>query len=590
MRSVDAPNTSSLVLLQGSGKVAYSSRQIAWAAFALAVVLLAIIGVLSYRATNKLVASEKLVSHTHEVQNLLEDVESDLVEVAYARRGYIIISSEEELAGYDQAVRDIPGKLNKLRKITADNSFHQQRLQILSSLIDRDLDVLQQSIDLRKSSRPDRREQIAFTKLGTTLTHQIQSVIQEMTEHEAHLLEQRIADSVRVYRRTVGVLATAFVLAILLLYANFFRLNVELKERELAERAARDSEQLIQAFFSSSTVGFAIVDSELRFERVNHVWAEMVGQEQEVFIGKVPGTVSGSGMQETEATAREVLRTGRAVLDRTVAGGNSEQPSFWTISCFPIPNTEGKIYKVGITCLDVTARKRAEAAARSLSSRLLRLQDEERRRIARELHDSLGQYLSALKINLEIAGASPEPRKGELLAEAIQLAESCLTETRTISHLLHPPLLDEAGFRSAANWYVQGFAQRSGLAVNFNVPSDLRRLPAPVETALFRVLQESLTNIHRHAQSAAADIQLQLEPRLVRLTVRDRGRGMPPDLLERFRQDGTQSGVGLAGMRERIRELGGKLDISSGDHGTVLSAEIPLDHEKKQRIDGVPAA
>ena len=411
-----------------------------------------------------------------------------------------------------------------------------------------------------------------------------------MTEHEAHLLEQRIADSVRVYRRTVGVLATAFVLAILLLYANFFRLNVELKERELAERAARDSEQLIQAFFSSSTVGFAIVDSELRFERVNHVWAEMVGQEQEVFIGKVPGTVSGSGMQETEATAREVLRTGRAVLDRTVAGGNSEQPSFWTISCFPIPNTEGKIYKVGITCLDVTARKRAEAAARSLSSRLLRLQDEERRRIARELHDSLGQYLSALKINLEIAGASPEPRKGELLAEAIQLAESCLTETRTISHLLHPPLLDEAGFRSAANWYVQGFAQRSGLAVNFNVPSDLRRLPAPVETALFRVLQESLTNIHRHAQSAAADIQLQLEPRLVRLTVRDRGRGMPPDLLERFRQDGTQSGVGLAGMRERIRELGGKLDISSGDHGTVLSAEIPLDHEKKQRIDGVPAA
>lgn len=568
-----------------------SSRQIAWTAFALAVVLLVLIGVAAYRATNKLVVSEKLVSHTHEVQAVLGDIYSDLVEVAYARRGYIIISNEDELAGYDASVRDLPTKLNRLRALTYDNDFQQQRLLVLTSLIDRDLDVLQQSITLRRSGQADRKEQVTFTKLGTTLTHQIQTVIQEMNEHEAHLLEQRIADSVRVYRRTLIVLATAFLLAILLLYANFFRLNLELGQRERAEGAARESEQLVRGFFTSSTVGFAIVDSELRFERVNHVLAEMAALEPEAFVGKMVGQILGSGMRETEACAREVLKTGRAVFDRTLATAAAGSPvRYWTINCFPLPSARGTVSKVGITSVDVTAQKNAEAAARSLSSRLLRLQDEERRRIARELHDSLGQYLSALKINLDIAGMTPEPKKSELLGEAIGLTESCLTETRTISHLLHPPLLDEAGFGSAATWYVQGFAKRSGLAVNFDVPPDLRRMPPPIETALFRVLQESLTNIHRHAQSTAADIQLRVEPKLVRLTVKDRGRGIPPDLLERFRRDGTQSGVGLAGMRERIRELGGKLDISSGEHGTVLNAEIPLDFGQHDGIQGVPAA
>jgi PAS domain S-box-containing protein len=574
--------------------VAYSSRQIAWAAFALAVVLLALIGIVSYRATNKLVASEKLVSHTHEVQTVLEDLRSDLMEVAYARRGYIIISNEEELAGYDLAVRDLPGKLSRLSTLLSDNSFENERLQVLRSLIDRDLGVLQQSIDLRRSGRPDQREQVAFTRLGTTLTHQTQSVIQEMTEHEAKLLEQRIGESVRLYRRTVTVLATAFLLAILLLYANFFRLNLELKERERAERAARDSEHLINAFFSSSTVGFAIIDSELRFERMNHVLAEMAGLEAQTFAGKAMGEVPGSWALDIEACAREVLSTGHAVLDRTMSRGDPGergQARHWTVNCFPIPNARGEITKVGITSLDVTERKDAEAAARSLSSRLLRLQDEERRRIARELHDSLGQYLTALKINLELAREAEEPRKRELLADAVKLADGCLTETRTISHLLHPPLLDEAGFASAANWYVQGFAERSGLDVNIDVPSGLKRMPAPVETALFRVLQESLTNIHRHAQSTAAEIQLQVEAELVRLTVLDDGRGIPREFLERFRQDGTQSGVGLAGMRERIRELGGRLDIDSGERGTKLTAEIPLPQREQSRgSEGVSAA
>ncbi len=147
---------------------------------------------------------------------------------------------------------------------------------------------------------------------------------------------------------------------------------------------------------------------------------------------------------------------------------------------------------------------------RNLTGRVLQLQDEERRRFSRELHDSLGQYLAAVKMNLHMFSNSQPGNK--LLSEAIHLLDQSIAETRTISHLLHPPLLDEARFSSAAKWYLDGFAQRSGIAVKADLPNDLGRLPKPVELGLFRVLQESLTNIHRHSGSSRAEVALKLFP------------------------------------------------------------------------------
>ena len=168
----------------------------------------------------------------------------------------------------------------------------------------------------------------------------------------------------------------------------------------------------------------------------------------------------------------------------------------------------------------------SEKSLRSLTGRLLQLQDEERRRFSRELHDSLGQYLAAVKMNLDMFSNS-QP-SNQLLSEAIHLLDQSIAETRTISHLLHPPLLDEAGFSSAAKWYLDGFAQRSGIAVKADLPSDMGRLPKPVELGLFRVLQESLTNIHRHSGSSRAEVALKLFPGKVMLEVRDFGHGIPP--------------------------------------------------------------
>jgi signal transduction histidine kinase len=226
-------------------------------------------------------------------------------------------------------------------------------------------------------------------------------------------------------------------------------------------------------------------------------------------------------------------------------------------------------------------------ALRRLSSRLLQVQDEERRRIARELHDSLGQYLTATKINLDLLAQSDH--LSERLREAQQLLELAISDTRTLSHLLHPPLLDEAGLASAATWYVEGFGQRSGIEASLEIPPDLQRLPATVETALFRILQEGLTNVHRHSGSPAVEIRLSVQDSLVHLSIRDQGKGIPPSTLEPFRRSGTNVGVGLAGIRERIKELGGKLDIQSSSSGTLLTVVIPIAENKSSHDESFHA-
>jgi signal transduction histidine kinase len=217
-------------------------------------------------------------------------------------------------------------------------------------------------------------------------------------------------------------------------------------------------------------------------------------------------------------------------------------------------------------------------SSRALSARILDLQDAERRRIARELHDSVGQYLAGLKINLEqllstCANLSAPHEK--LLHETVDLAERSMVEVRTISHLLHPPLLDEVGLESATRWYADEFAKRCALKVSLHLDPISNRLPKEVELALFRVLQESLTNVHRHARAKSIEIVLTCADGQVVLCVIDDGKGISPEVVTRFRS-GLASGVGLAGMRERLAELDGTLEVERRSRGTVVRATIPV--------------
>jgi signal transduction histidine kinase len=220
--------------------------------------------------------------------------------------------------------------------------------------------------------------------------------------------------------------------------------------------------------------------------------------------------------------------------------------------------------------------QRRTAALAYLSAKLLRLKDEEHRKIARNLHDSLGQYLAIAKMNLDLLTRYVASDGTALLSDAQDSLEKCLVETRTISHLLHPPLLDEAGFASAARWYVDGFAKRSGIESRLDLPEGLGRLPETIEVDLFRILQESLTNVHRHSGTSSVEIQLKVDESQALLTVRDFGRGMPAELIHGCGANGLNVGVGLSGMRERINDLGGKFEVQSDSHGTAIVVAVPL--------------
>jgi signal transduction histidine kinase len=228
--------------------------------------------------------------------------------------------------------------------------------------------------------------------------------------------------------------------------------------------------------------------------------------------------------------------------------------------------------------VEIAERRQAEGALRQLSARLLSVQDEERQRLARELHDSTAQELAALSMNLAVVRQSPGPFDGRAtraLQECATLSERCTRAIRSISYLLHPPLLEEAGLPAAVRWCADGFARPSGLAIDLDLPADFGRLPLDIERTLYRIVQECLNNVQRHSGSKTAAIRLGRSGNRVTLHVSDEGRGMPEGVADR-RTDVGSLGLGILGMRERVRQLGGSLSIDSTPRGATVRVDIQL--------------
>jgi PAS domain S-box-containing protein len=293
----------------------------------------------------------------------------------------------------------------------------------------------------------------------------------------------------------------------------------------------------------------------------------------------------------------------------TVRIRKDKTPLDISLTISPVRDASGKIVGASKIARDITQRKRIErelreseeryrtladaldtqvqfrtrelerknSDLRDLSGRLLESQDAERRHIARELHDSAGQTLAALGMQLARIGEDAKKNPAQLakdVPEAEELVQHLTREIRTTSYLLHPPLLDEAGISSALNWYVQGLAERSSLEIDLKVPDNVERLPSEMELLIFRLVQECLTNIHRHSGSKTALIQIELEKDNVHVKVEDQGRGMSPERLVEIQSHGT--GVGIRGMRERVRHFHGDLVIESNGSGTKVYATLPL--------------
>lgn len=293
------------------------------------------------------------------------------------------------------------------------------------------------------------------------------------------------------------------------------------------------------------------------------------------------------------------LRAGQRIDHfETVRVAKSGRRIYVSLTVSPVRDSHGRVIGASKIARDITQRRQnetalreahekleqrvrertaeleaAQEALRGLSGRLMQAQDEERRRIARELHDSAGQLLAALNMNLfpiQAEAGKLGPQAEKAIDESIQLVEQLSQELRTISHLLHPPMLDEAGLEFALQWFVEGFAQRSKIDVDFFIAPDLGRLSREMETATFRVIQESLTNIHRHSESPTATIRISRSAEHLEIEIADKGRGMPQN-------NKLRPGVGLQGMRERVRQLGGNFEIhSTPGNGTTITARLPL--------------
>lgn len=348
--------------------------------------------------------------------------------------------------------------------------------------------------------------------------------------------------------------------------------------RDISQRRAIEEEVRAQAaLLDAATDAIWVADAEERITYWNRGAERIYGWTKAEAIGKVPHELLSTEFPVPfeEIASKRDMGGWQGELNHTRRDGTKiTVASRWT----PLEDRNGRPSGWLEINTDITERKRFEESMRTLSGQLLRVQDDERRRLARELHDSAGQTLAALSMNLsplESENGNLLPHAARAIKESLNLIAGLSQELRTISYLLHPPLLDEAGLASALRLYLEGFTERSKIDVSLEIADDFGRLPPDLETAIFRIVQECLTNIHRHSGSPVAKIRITRRDSQVLVEVADRGKGIPPEKYKAM-QAGAKMGVGTRGMGERVRQLGGTLEIMSGTQGTVVVAKLPV--------------
>lgn len=366
--------------------------------------------------------------------------------------------------------------------------------------------------------------------------------------------------------------------------SGWLQINTDISERRQIEEQLNREREFTLRIIDSSTDGIVAFDRQCRLTVWNRAMEQLVGVCREQAQGRLAREVLPFLNEPSEAKFLEDALQGKSVVttDRSYRIPATGRMGVFEADYSPIragsgaASGNGEVIGALAVIHDITAQKRDENSLRQLSARLLRLQDEERRRIALELHDSTSQTLAALSLNLarlkRIQGLNRND--AQIVSESATLAAQAARELRTLSYLLHPPELDEMGLATAVRAYVQGFGQRTGIEVTLTITPDFGRLPQDVETTLFRILQEGLTNIHRHSGSRTAEVRLTSVGGAVTLRITDHGRGMPAEIVNNA-NGSPELGVGLRGMRERVRQLEGSLEIISGAHGTTIEASIP---------------
>jgi PAS domain S-box-containing protein len=365
----------------------------------------------------------------------------------------------------------------------------------------------------------------------------------------------------------------------------------DVSARRRAEDALRASEERFRTVVQSLHVGIVLMGPQAEILFANEAAAQMFEMRVADALGKNSSELGlvalyedGTEMPFVMRPASRALETGTAMRNEVMGWRRRDSEEIlWILGeVIPLFGGNGQLNMLVASFSDITKRKQAEEALHELSTRLLQLQDEERRRLGRELHDSLAQSVLAVNLNLaQIARATVplDERSQRAMFEARRVLQEMSKEIRTLSYLLHPPVLDELGLASAIEEYADGFSQRSGIQLAVDLQPDFGRLSQEAETALFRIVQESLSNIQRHSASRTAKIRLRGDDQGVELMVSDSGRGMDRKTVELSRRARTRLGVGILGMRERMAQLGGKLEVESSASGTTVRAAMPMKFE-----------
>ena len=354
----------------------------------------------------------------------------------------------------------------------------------------------------------------------------------------------------------------------------------DITDQRNAEEELRATERRFRNAFAHAVTGMLLVDLDGRFVETNQAYCQITGYTQaELHLLTFLDITHPEDLDRCVRPFQQLLKgeVPSYVVEKRYI--RKDGGVVWArISSTLLRDSGNKPTHAVVIVEDITERKRAVEQLGALSRRLLHVQDEERRRLARELHDSTAQSIAAMCMNLGVVSESAdlldEPAR-KALNECLEVGEQCIRELRTFSYLLHPPVLDDMGLSSALKWYIEGFAHRSRIEVALDIASDLGRLPRELELTLFRVVQESLTNIHRHSGSRTAMIRVVRHPNEVFLQVRDYGCGMP-GAWRNGNGGVNHAGVGIAGMRERVSEIGGQLKIHSRQGCTDVEVVAPI--------------
>lgn len=542
--------------------------------------MLVVIGLIGAWTLRQINQSDRWVDHTREVITQNQRLLADIKDAESSERGYIITGDEAYLPAYEAAAHDIAPRLSGLQKLTRDNPAQQVRLSKLQTLIDERTAVLKTALTERKQAGVNAAQKVVIAGGGRNMMQQIRDLCEQIETEEYRLLQLRSQTRQNGIRNGFIAILGASVIALLALLSAPLGVRRAVRQRDLAKQAQRESDFTAQALFESAAQAILIINEKGRIVMANPSTATMLGYQQGEIIGQpieilVPEKLRGVHVAHRDQYFHNLqnrpMGLGMDLQARRKDG--TEFPA--EISLSYIRTAQGTLAVAFVT--DVSRRK-ADADAilrqkddlRALSAKLMTAQDNERRRIARNLHDDLSQNLAFLAMDLGKLAANPSlgavaTELRPLQLRAVDAAES----VRQISHQLHPSVLEDIGLEAALEQYCEEFEKRSGITTRFssvNVPDGL---PREVANSIYHIAQECLRNVSKHSGAPVVSVVIEYREDMLHLKVRDEGVGL--------KLGENANGIGIVAMKERAHLINGRLSIQSEvGAGTEVLVEVPL--------------